>query len=196
MKAFKFFNKDLTCTGGRGTFKFEPGITYTEKEANCVRNGFHCCEYVLDCLNYYSLPESVCYVVEAAGDLDEDGTDTKISCTEITLLKELNMFEITYYAAAYIVDHIKNNIYKHTGSVEVADDVAAGEYISIAIGEQPRVSTSKFGAIGLIRIKDGEVLDAKVGISYPGMEYTLDGEGMIHSEEKENTAAAGQESEA
>lgn len=191
MKAFKFFNKDLTCTAGSGTFQFEIGKTYTEKEANCVKNGFHCCEYVLDCLNYYDLITSRYCIVEAAGDLDEDGTDTKISCTEITLLKELNLYEITYYAAAYIIDHLKNNkIYKHTASVEVADDVTEGEYISIAIGEHPRVSTVKPGVIGLIRVKDGEVLDAKVGISYPGMEYMLDGEGMIHSEEKENTEAA------
>lgn len=186
MKAFKFFNKDLTCRG----FKFEPGKTYTEKEANCVKNGFHCCEYVLDCLNYYWLDSSVCYMVEAAGDIDEDGTDTKISCTEITLLKELNLQEIAYYAAAYIIDHMERDVKRSYRGVEVADDRANGEYISIAIGEYPKASTNLAGAIGLIRTIDGEVVDAKVGISYPGITYTLDWEGRIHSEKKENRTAA------
>lgn len=186
MKGFKFFNKDLTCRG----FKFEPGKTYTEKEANCVKNGFHCCEYVLDCLNYYQFDSSVCYMVEATGDIDEDGTDTKISCTEITLLKELNLQEIAYYAAAYIIDHMERDVKRSYRGVEVADDRADGEYISITIGECPKASTKLAGAIGLIRTIDGEVVDAKVGISYPGITYMLDGEGRIHSEKKENRTAA------
>lgn len=37
--AYKAFNADLTCTMGRGTFQYEPGIWYEEKEANCVKNG-------------------------------------------------------------------------------------------------------------------------------------------------------------
>ena len=40
--AYKMFNKDLTCTKGRGRFQYTPGEWIEEPEANCVKNGFHC----------------------------------------------------------------------------------------------------------------------------------------------------------
>ena len=50
MKAYKGFKKDLTCLG----YKFnEDGINKTD-QANCRKNGFHCAENPMDCLDYYS----------------------------------------------------------------------------------------------------------------------------------------------
>ena len=37
MKAYKGFNKDMTCRG----FQFEEGKTYEEKEARLCEKGFH-----------------------------------------------------------------------------------------------------------------------------------------------------------
>ena len=84
MIAYKGFQKDLKCRG----FQFqEYGINETEK-ANCRQNGFHCAENPLDCLCYYpNWKNSVYYIVDASGDLDEDGEDSKISCTKMRLLK-------------------------------------------------------------------------------------------------------------
>ena len=83
MIAYKGFQKDLKCRG----FQFqEYGINETEK-ANCRQNGFHCAENPLDCLCYYpNWKNSVYYIVDASGDLDEDGEDSKISCTQMRLL--------------------------------------------------------------------------------------------------------------
>ena len=83
MIAYKGFQKDLKCRG----FQFqEYGINETEK-ANCRQNGFHCAENPLDCLCYYpNWKNSAYYIVDASGDLDEDGEDSKISCTKMRLI--------------------------------------------------------------------------------------------------------------
>ncbi len=102
MKAFKGFHRDLTCLGYQ--FK-ETGVNRTEK-ANCRSNGFHCAENPLDCLFYYpDWRKSVYYEVEAAGDLDEDEIDSKISCTEIRLIRRLSLEQLLLEAAAYMVEH-------------------------------------------------------------------------------------------
>ena len=104
--AFKMFNKDLTCNRGKGIFQYTVGDWIEEPEANCARNGFHCAENPLDCLTYYpDWENSVCYLVEIGGDIDEDGYDTKISCTRIRLVKELTQDEFIEQAAAYVMQH-------------------------------------------------------------------------------------------
>lgn len=86
IKAYKGFNKDLTCTMGHGRFQYKENEWMEEPEANCVRNGFHCCYNPLDCLSYYrDFSKSAYYVVNADGDIHEDGSDTKIACTRIKL---------------------------------------------------------------------------------------------------------------
>lgn len=105
MYAYKGFHKNLTCTMGKGTYQYEVNKWYEEKEANCVKNGFHCCENPLDCLTYYPLNgDNRFFLVEAAGDINESGTD-KISCTKIRLLKELTPVDIAVHAARYMFRH-------------------------------------------------------------------------------------------
>lgn len=57
MIAYKGFNKDLACTLGNGTFRYEIGKTYTESEAKCANTGFHCVEEPIEVLRWYSGPE-------------------------------------------------------------------------------------------------------------------------------------------
>lgn len=42
MKAFKGFNKDLTCRG----FQYEEGKEFHTEKAECCEEGFHACEYL------------------------------------------------------------------------------------------------------------------------------------------------------
>lgn len=44
MIAYKGFNKDLTCTMGKGRFQYEVGKSYKEDSAKCASTGFHCTE--------------------------------------------------------------------------------------------------------------------------------------------------------
>lgn len=100
MIAYKGFNPGLICIG----YQFIMGKNVTEK-ANCRENGFHCAENPLDCLTYYpDMDKSEYYVVNAGGDLDEDGEDSKISCTELTILKKLTREEFFLHGLAYMMN--------------------------------------------------------------------------------------------
>lgn len=114
MNVYKLFNKDLTCRG----YQFHPGLNTCE-EANCVKNGFHAAENPLDCLTYYRWNESVCWLCEASGDIDEDGRDSKISCTELTLKKQLDLKEYMLHAASYIVRHPQRQSGERWGQITV-----------------------------------------------------------------------------
>ena len=168
--AYKMFNADLTCTHGRGTFQYEPGIWYEEEEANCARSGFHCALNPLDCMNYYgNWDTSQCWLVAVDGDIDEDGTDTKISATKIRLIRRLDLKEFVTHALSYIVTHphLDTN-YRVKREYAVADEtdkflivrgkdpVAAGTSIGQYIGilkEEPVTGTIEEAALFYV---DGE----------------------------------------
>ena len=101
MIAYKGFRPGLICRG----YQFVMGLNTTEK-ANCRENGFHCAEDPLDCLSYYSsLEHSEYYIVNAGGDIDEDEHDSKIACTELTVIKRLTKEELFLHGLAYMADH-------------------------------------------------------------------------------------------
>ena len=81
MKAFKGFNKDLTCRG----FQYEEGKDFHTERAECCEEGFHACEYPLDCFGYYSPAQSVFHEVELSGDMDRRSEDTKVCATDIKI---------------------------------------------------------------------------------------------------------------
>lgn len=110
MLAFKGFNKNLTCTMGHGSFQYEIGKKYKEKEANCTRNGFHCCENPLDVLDWYSGQGSRFCVVEAEGEINQDNVGTKISCTKMTIVKEITRLELGACACEYMRRHPKRTV--------------------------------------------------------------------------------------
>lgn len=101
MIAYKGFEHGLVCRG----YRFVMGLNKTEK-ANCRENGFHCAENPLDCLTYYpDMERAEYYIVNAGGDIDEDGSDTKISCTELTVVKRLTKMDFFLHCLAFMADH-------------------------------------------------------------------------------------------
>jgi len=101
MIAYKAFDSGLICRN----YQFKMGWNATEK-ANCHANGFHCAENPLDCLYYYPyMDKSEYYIVDACGDIDEDGVDSKIACTELNILKKLTHEELFLLGLAYMTDH-------------------------------------------------------------------------------------------
>lgn len=93
MLAYKGFEKGLICRG----YQFIMGKNVTD-QANCQRNGFHCAANPLDCLYHYpNIYTSEYYLVKAEGDLDEDAYDSKISCTELTILRRLDVEQLNFY---------------------------------------------------------------------------------------------------
>ncbi len=126
MIAYKGFHPGLICRG----YQFVMGLNVTEK-ANCRANGFHCAANPLDCLSYYSdMEQSEYYLVDAGGDIDEDGSDTKISCTHLTIIQKLSRTDFFLHALAYMVDHpnLKWNghVKKDTGCAQYGFAVVRG----------------------------------------------------------------------
>ena len=104
--AYKGFKRDLSCTRGGHRFQYQEGVWHEEEEAKCVSTGLHCAENPLDCLDYYpDMKNSVYYIVLADGDVHEDGTDSKISCTRMKLVKELGLKEFVMHSLNYIFRH-------------------------------------------------------------------------------------------
>lgn len=102
MLAYKAFNSKLQATMGKGVFQFETGKTYEESECKCAHNGFHCAENPLDVLSYYSTMDTRFFIVRAEGDINQDGYGSRISCTRLTLVKEISRIQLAVRACMYI----------------------------------------------------------------------------------------------
>ena len=149
--AYKMFNKDLTCTLGRGTFQYQPGVWYEEldKEANCRKNGFHVAKNPLDCLSYYhSFEKAQCWIVEIAGDMDEGSCDSQVSAQKIRLVKRLSLSEFVARACMYIMEH-PTLAYNYHVTEDKA--VADGNHFAIAVGEEPKARGKTGDILGILR---------------------------------------------
>ena len=104
IKAYKGFNKDMTCRG----FRYEEDKEYETDEAEVCKKGFHACEYPLDCLDYYSPNDSVYHEVEQSGKLSkkEDG-DTKIASTKIKIGASASIAGLVKAAIEYTTKRTK-----------------------------------------------------------------------------------------
>ena len=177
--AYKAFNKDLTCTLGRGKFQYEEGKWFEEKEANCIRNGFHCAENPLDCLNYYGdMEKAVYYIVLADGDINEDGTDSKISCTRIKLVKRLTLVEFVAHALNFLYDHPERES-SHT----VSERGTAWKSFVIVRGKEPIAKGEAGTVIGLLKEEQESCIITEIGLYTvgeqgikPGVWYNIRGE--------------------
>ena len=167
MLVYKATQKGQVCRG----VKLKPGLNI-EPEANCVQNGWHAAEDPLDCLTYYpDEKNSEFWVCEAAGDIDEDGHDSKISCTHLTLIKQLSLEEFVLHAIAYML--------KYPGRCSKNEEFDHGS-IHIRRGDHPTASGRMGDVIGLLRERAGRQSVAVFTIDgedyFPDTDYTLDEE--------------------
>lgn len=173
MKAYKAFNGNLICTHGNGRYQYEPGQTYVTDKSQTARTGFHCCENPVDCLTWYSLPlaeknqtGSRIFMVEAEGDIDE--IEDKIACTQLTLVKELDLKALVFEIVRYIILY-PNRPWPRLGKLfEIAEDSAeAPSYgFAIARGQNPVVRGGEDAVIAVL-VEDagskGAFTEAKLG---------------------------------
>lgn len=146
--AYKAFDPDLSCTSGGNRYQYQTGIWNEEPQANCRKDGFHCAENPLDCLTYYrDWKKAVFYLVLADGDMDEDDSDSKISCTRIKLVKRLNLYEFIAHSLRYMYlhPHIKNNWHVKDGQAEAVDGFA------VVRGKRPAAKGKPGDILGLVR---------------------------------------------
>ena len=182
MIVYKATNKDMICTSGEGLFQYRLGVPATAEKSKCADAGLHACEYVLDCTWYYGMGKYNRYF-KAEGDIAEDGHDTRIACTRLTLLKELTNRDIAKEAMLYMIHHPRRDNWKtsrHMVQVnENTAEIRIPDGIAIARGQHPKVSGCAGAHLGLIREEKGKITAAKIfdvdGVYIlPGVWYTLE----------------------
>ena len=116
----KGFDLNLKCRD----YQFEVGKTHKEKSAKCCKSGFHFCENPLDVFGYYPPGESRFCIVEGSGDIDREGDDSKVSCTELKVVREIQPFEFADLAKEYILKNVtdeKSNTGNYSSSSNTGD---------------------------------------------------------------------------
>ena len=102
MKAYKGFNKDMTCRD----FQFEEGKEYEQDgEIKVCENGFHACERPLDCFDYYEPAKSVYHEVELDGDISKSDDDTKVAAKKIKVGARLDIAGLVRAQFEYVKEH-------------------------------------------------------------------------------------------
>ena len=153
MKAFKGFNKDLTCRG----FQYKVGETYEEEKAELCCAGFHACESPVACLRYYNPATSVYHKVELEEVSNEKDTDTKRVGKKITIGSEIGIPEICRITFDYVKEHCTNEINAEEGNTASAGDcgaasagycgaASAGDHGAASAGENGAASAGENGA--------------------------------------------------
>jgi hypothetical protein len=164
MIAYKGFNKDLACTRGNGTFRYEIGKTYTEDSAKCAKRGFHCVEEPIEVLKWYSGPGARYCKVDARGDINEDG-DERISCTEIEIIKELTLRQLGILECNWIIGHPAR---KCSSQVKQNQGVAKKDGIVIVRGKHPKAKGEKGATLFLLKEVTGSPQIETVGVFLVG----------------------------
>lgn len=103
IKAYKGFNKDMTCRD----FRYEEGKEYEEERAEACNCGFHACEYPLDCLGYYDPAHSVYREVEQSGEISKRSDDTKVASTKIKIGARVSIAGLVQAAIEYTKERVK-----------------------------------------------------------------------------------------
>ena len=125
MKAYKGFNKDMTCRD----FKFEEGKEYEEPSAKVCEKGFHACEHPLDVFGYYNPPESVYHEVELGGEIDKNdgGNDTKVAASKIKIGARIGIPGLVSAAIEYTRERADKTNGNHSRAKNKANS-ATGDY--------------------------------------------------------------------
>lgn len=90
MKGYKVFNSDWTCRG----FQYEVGKTYEHSsDIEPCNKGFHFCEKVIDCFNYYSFDsDNKVAEIEAIGKVKTE--ENKSVTDKIKIVREITWYEL------------------------------------------------------------------------------------------------------
>lgn len=138
MKAYKRFNKDMTCKG----FQYEEGKTYETDHAALCSAGFHACENPLDCSSYYSPAESVIREVELEDVSPDRKEDSKVVAKKITIGAQLDVMGLCKAHFKYVNS---NCTVKKDGENQNRVAVSAGNYGSAAAEENGSAAAGKNG---------------------------------------------------
>ena len=145
IKAYKGFNKDMTCRG----FQFEEGKEYHEEEAVLCKSGFHACENPLDCFKYYTPNNAVYHEVELDELSDKKSNDSKICGKYIKIGARLNVAKLCELQFEYVKSRCTNENNAEKGKPATAGNsgaATAGNYGAATAGNYGAATAGDSGA--------------------------------------------------
>ena len=116
IKAYKAFDKDLSCRG----FKYKVGKEYEETgDIKACEKGFHACPYPLDVFGYYAPAGSRFCEVEQSGKIDDSESD-KVCSSKIRIGAELDIRGLVKAAVSYVKERCTNEYNEEPGKPDMA----------------------------------------------------------------------------
>ena len=121
IKAYKAFDKDLSCRG----FKYEVGKEYEETgDIKACEKGFHACPYPLDVFGYYTPAGSRFCEVYQGGKIDDSESD-KVCSSKIRIGAELDIKGLVKAAVSYVKERCTNECNADPGKPATAGNRGA-----------------------------------------------------------------------
>ena len=137
IKAYKAFDKDLSCRG----FKYEVGKEYEETgDIKACEKGFHACPYPLDVFGYYAPAGSRFCEVEQNGKIDDSESD-KVCSSKIRIGAELDIRGLVKAAISYVKERCTNEC-----NAEPGKPATAGNYGAATAGDSGAATAGNKGA--------------------------------------------------
>ena len=145
IKAYKAFDKDLSCRG----FKYEVGKEYEETgDIKACEKGFHACPYPLDVFGYYAPAGSRFCEVEQSGKIDDSESD-KVCSSKIRIGAELDIRGLVKAAVSYVKERCTNECNAEPGKPATAGDsgaATAGDSGAATAGNCGAATAGNYGA--------------------------------------------------
>ena len=137
IKAYKAFDKDLSCRG----FKYEVGKEYEETGyIKACKKGFHACPYPLDVFGYYAPAGARFCEVEQSGKID-DSESNKVCSSKIRIGAELDIRGLVKAAVSYVKERCTNEC-----NAEPGKPATAGDYGAATAGDCGAATAGNYGA--------------------------------------------------
>ena len=137
IKAYKAFDKDLSCRG----FKYEVGKEYEETgDIKACEKGFHACPYPLDVFGYYAPAGSRFCEVEQSGKIDDSESD-KVCSSKIRIGAELDIRGLVKAAISFVKERCTNEC-----NAEPGKPATAGDYGAATAGNSGAATAGDSGA--------------------------------------------------
>ena len=145
IKAYKGFNKDMTCRD----FQYEEGKEYETYKAEACECGFHASEYPIDVFSYYPPGTSVYHEVEQSGDFDKSESD-KVASTRIKIGARIDIIGLVKAAIEYVKERCTNE-----NNAELGKPATAGYRGAATAGDSGAATAGDSGTKagwGLLRL--------------------------------------------
>ena len=165
IKAYKAFDKDLSCRG----FKYEVGKEYEETDyIKVCEKGFHACPYPLDVFGYYVPAGSRFCEVEQSGKIDDSESD-KVCSSKIRIGAELDIRGLVKAAVSYVKERCTNECNAEPGKPATAGEygaATAGEYGAATAGDRGAATARGKASVGSngLSVARGNNVQVKGGI--------------------------------